>query len=77
MNESYRHYLRDLGHLIREAAEKSARSAEGDVFEQGRRLAYYEVVSLMLSQAASFGLPAEDLAMSGLDPDRDLMWNFT
>jgi hypothetical protein len=73
VDETHRHYLRDLGHLIREAAEESARVAAGDAFEQGRRLAYYEVVSLMLSQAATFGLAAEDLAMAGLDPDRDLL----
>lgn len=73
MDETHRHFLRDLGHLIREAAVESAREASGDAFAQRRRLAYDEVASLMLSQAASFGMPAEDIAMAGLNLERDLM----
>jgi hypothetical protein len=82
MDETHRHYLRDLGYLIRERAEESAQAAKAarqgpDAaladFEAGRRLAYYEVVSLMLGQAETFGVSAEDLAMAGFDPDRDLL----
>jgi hypothetical protein len=36
-------------------------------------MAYYEVLSLMQSQAEAFQLPLNDLALSGLDPDRDLL----
>jgi hypothetical protein len=72
-------YLRDLGYLLREAAEAAGRDVgsateEGDrVFQQGRRMAYYEVLSLMHQQALAFDLPLQDLALEGLDPERDLI----
>jgi hypothetical protein len=79
VDETHRLYLRDLGYLVREAAveAKLQASAAGGTgsegFEVGRLQAYWEVVSLMLSQATAFGIPAEDLGLAGVDPDRDLM----
>ena len=35
-------------------------------------MAYYEVMSLLVSEAESFQLPIEDLHIDGVDPDRDL-----
>jgi hypothetical protein len=35
-------------------------------------MAYNEVVSLMQNQAAAFKLPAGDLCLEDIDPDRDL-----
>ena len=42
---------------------------------QGRRMAYYEVISLMQDQARTFDLPLADLAWEGLDPERDILSN--
>jgi hypothetical protein len=36
-------------------------------------MAYYEVMSLLVSEAESFQLSIEDLHIDGLDPDRDLL----
>jgi hypothetical protein len=79
MEDNYRHYLRDVGLLVRERAVEAKHQRE-DVrgtpsfsFEDGRAMAYYEVVSLLLGQADVFGLAAGDLRMEGLDPDRDLL----
>ena len=36
-------------------------------------MAYYEVLSLMQQQAEAFDLPLNDLGLSGLDPDRELI----
>ena len=38
-------------------------------------MAYYEVLSLMLSQAEGFGLSPDDLGLDGFDPDRDVLVN--
>jgi hypothetical protein len=76
MGDVHAHYLRDLGHILREAAEKlreEARREDADKFLNGRAFAYYEVVSLMQQQAIAFQLPLSDLAFDGLDPDRDLL----
>jgi uncharacterized membrane protein YccC len=69
--------LRDLGHLIREAGEQAKNDSDqasesNRLFQQGRLMAYYEVLSLMQQQAEAFQLPLRDLALDGLDPDRDL-----
>jgi hypothetical protein len=39
----------------------------------GRLMAYYEVVSLLISQARTFELSIDDLHLEGLNPDRDLL----
>ena len=43
-----------------------------DAFAEGVAFGYYAVISVMLNQAESFGIPAEDFALEGLDPERDL-----
>jgi hypothetical protein len=80
------YYLRDLGHLLRERAEEATRKARAiranrqvpertvaDAFDEGVAHAYYEVLSVMQNQARGFELPLADLALEGLDPERDLI----
>jgi hypothetical protein len=76
--DTYAHYLRDLGFLIREAALDAREEArggddQGREWRQGRRFAYMEVVSLMQQQADAFGLPLFDLALEEIDPENDLI----
>jgi hypothetical protein len=58
------HYLLDLGFLLKEAALDARQRANSTpdpgekAFEQGRAMAYYEVVSLMKDQAVAFGVDA-------------------
>lgn len=79
MDEVHRNYLFDLGYLLRERAleaKQSAVAAKGtadESFQTGRLMAYYEVLSLIISQAETFHLPVEDLRLGGLNPDRDLL----
>jgi hypothetical protein len=57
-------------------AKQSARAAKGtddEAYQLSRKMAYYEVVSLLVQEAESFQLPIEDLHLEGLDPDRDLI----
>jgi hypothetical protein len=73
---AHANYLRDLGYELRrqaEAARVEARAKPDDAFAQGEEHALYSVVSLMQQQAQSFGLPLRDLALDGLDTDRDLL----
>ena len=78
MTDVHENYLRDLGDHVRrhaeEAKEAVARSKADDlVFQQGRLMAYVEVLSLMQQQAAAFDLPLNDVALDGFDPERDLL----
>jgi hypothetical protein len=75
----HRNYLFDLGYLLREQAleaKQALRAAKGtadEAFQAGRLMAYYEVLSLLVSQARTFELPIADLHIEGLEPDRDLL----
>jgi hypothetical protein len=79
MDGGYQNYLSDLGHLLRAQAMEAkqslaaARSSDREVFEAGRLTGYYEVLSLLISQATAFQLSLADLRLEGLDPDRDLL----
>ena len=72
-------YLRDLGQFIKEAAFEAKHSAdaaektEAKAFQQGRRMAYYEVVSLMQEQAVAFRLSLASIGLDDVDPDRQLI----
>ncbi len=80
-NESF---LFELGFTIREAAERATRDAErarrnakgsddpDRSFHGARALGYRFVVTLMQDQAEVFGIPLEEVALDGLDPDRDI-----
>jgi hypothetical protein len=78
MSDIYRNYLLDLGRYVRDAgttAKTDTESASDDdrQFQQGRRMAYYEVLSLMQQRAATFNLPLGDLFLDGFDADHDLL----
>ncbi|MCP4774497.1 MAG: hypothetical protein GY880_09680 [Planctomycetaceae bacterium] len=78
MSDTYKHYLRDLGMLIREQAlqaRKDADSAAADdlPFQLGQSTSYYVVTTLMLQQADAFGLSPDDVGLAGLNPDQDLL----
>ena len=72
-------YLRDLGFLLREQAFLAkerldlSKGTASEQFESGRNMAYYEMLSLMLSQAKAFQIPISQLALQDIDPDRDLL----
>jgi hypothetical protein len=71
----HQHYLRDLGYMLRERAldaREQAKTSKAD-YDRGRRMVYYEVVSLMEQQAVAFDMPLADLAFDGFDADRDLL----
>ena len=75
--DTARHYLGDLGGLLRDNwqdAEARFRTASGadKAFEDGRRRAYRQVLTLMLQQAESFELDPASAGLQGLDVDRDL-----
>jgi hypothetical protein len=72
-------YLLDLGALLRERALQAraqfhaSSGTESNAFDSGKYFAYYEVISLMLSQAGAFGLAPAQLSLAALDPDKDLL----
>ena len=73
---AHANYLRDLGDELRrrgQAARDKARANPGDAFAQGQAHAFYTVLSQMQHQAEGYALPLRDLALDGLDADRDLL----
>jgi hypothetical protein len=67
-------YIRDLVYLLRETGAEARRERDqnpGSEFEQGRALAYVEVLSLMQNQADSFMISKEEIGLAGFDPLND------
>ena len=76
----YANYLLDFGTLLRECAnearqmrDESQAGSEQRMFQSGRLMALYEVVSLMQHQAKVFEIPLAELRLDGIDPNRDLL----
>lgn len=70
--ETAEHYLRDLGTLIVGLANERDRSESAD-YDAGRRMAFYEVVTLMQQQAVAFGLTADQVGLGGVVPESDIL----
>ena len=71
----HQNFLLDLGTLLREravAARDKARLSSNE-FEDGVAHAYFEVMSLIQSQAEAFGLPLEDAGLNGFSVDKELL----
>jgi hypothetical protein len=72
-------YLVDLGFLLKEKALKAKQKvssrgeSQADPFDLGRLSAYYDVLSLMVSQADVFGIAPAALSLEGFDPDAELL----
>jgi hypothetical protein len=61
-SDTYRLYLRDTLLLLYERANSTiSTEVVDDVFESGRRLAFYEAISTLISQAKAFELPVDQL----------------
>lgn len=71
-------YFRDFVHLLKEKAV-AARSAyvsstgEDRLFNEGRLMAFHDVVSLLQQQARAFDIALADLDLEDIDPERDLL----
>lgn len=65
----------DLGRELLEMARSSRADAAktGSDYDKGRQFALYEVVSLIVDQAQSFGIDPSLLGLDGVDPERDLL----
>jgi hypothetical protein len=77
-DNAYASCLRELGLILREMAleGKRRRDASGSddrAYEMGRLMALHEVVALMQEQAEAFHIPLDDLGLSDLAPERDLL----
>jgi hypothetical protein len=69
-------FLRDLGSLVAERAAEAKLERDAspdDGFASGRLMAFHEVVSLMQQQADAFGMTHEEVGLSGISPERDLI----
>ena len=77
-DEKFKHYLFDLGRLVREyalAAVEERQKQEDTAsleFYEGYILGLHRIVSLMQQQALAFGIELKDLQLEGIEPDRDL-----
>ena len=64
--------LDDYRFVVLDAVERLRRDAEtvkgSDRYDQGRQMAYYEILQRMLDSAETVGMTAEEVGMQGFDP---------
>ncbi len=78
MPDLYRDYCVDVVSYIKERAlrarqERDRALGETRTFEDGRLLAFNEVLSIIRQHAEGMDIPLADLKLENLDPDRDLV----
>jgi hypothetical protein len=76
----YRHCLHDVGAALRdralEASQRKRSVARGSPeyeFASGRLLAFNETISILQQYAEGFAIPASELQLENIEPDRDLI----
>jgi hypothetical protein len=69
--KTYQYYLRDLGPLVIEIAEKAKKRYKKDSseFEIGYLMACYAIASLIKDQAKAFEFDDKDIGMEGYNVD--------
>jgi hypothetical protein len=78
-HEKFKHYLFDLGRLVKEhalaavAERQKQEDPASQEFYDGYVLGYHRVVSLMQQHALAFGIDLKDIQLEGIEPDRDLV----
>lgn len=78
-HKTYKRYLSDLSYLLIDYGLDSkktveTKTGEDRVFELGRLMAYYEVISLMQQQCEAFEIEFADINLDRINPDRDLLF---
>ena len=66
---TYKYFLVDLIHLLKEYAQNAKSSNKADDYDKGKSMAYYEVLSLIQSQASAFQIPFDSIGLEGLVPE--------
>ena len=60
--------------LLQTAREEGKAAAQkGDDYGLGETMAWHRVLSIVLDEAEAYNLNAEDLGLSGFNPDRELL----
>ena len=77
-NKNFELYVKYISDLIKDNAKKAKLEADnpekGEVdYNTGYLIAYYEVISTMKNQAFLFDLEQDDISLSDIEPDRDLV----
>ncbi|MBN1914313.1 MAG: hypothetical protein JW769_00275 [Parachlamydiales bacterium] len=80
-DKKYQDYLLNLIPMLKKQAYEAKTEAnspkEGfEAYNKGELLAYHRVFSTMQKQASFFDLNQEEIRLSNINPDRDLVCNF-
>ncbi len=82
MSENLKFYFEEVLDLIIERAMKAKEAnieakktsnLEQKLFQEGRLIGYYEVLSYLIGQAEFFGLTPKDFPKLNFDPEKELL----
>lgn len=62
-------YLHDFGVEVALLAKRVSNGTSNSEFEAGRRMALYEVITLMRQQAMAFGINDQQIGLDGYDAE--------
>ena len=73
--ESIRLMFIDLSQDLLEKAKAAKVDAlrSGSDYDKGRQFAYYEMISVFVQQADTFGIDRSAIGLNQVDPERDLL----
>lgn len=79
-HEKFKNYIKDLGFILKEMALQAKKnkkisdhSSEEYNYQLGYLMAFHEIIDLMKQQAKNFQISQEELSLSDLDPETDLL----
>jgi hypothetical protein len=77
-NKNFELYIKYISDLIKDNTKKAKLEADnpekGEAdYNTGYLMAYHEVISTMKNQALLFDLEQDDISLSDIEPDRDLV----
>ena len=80
IDPKYKYFLIELSETILERAfealkarDRIKKKGENSSFEDGRILAFNEVLSILQQEARGFGINLKELKLDKIDPDRDFI----
>lgn len=70
--EQYKNFLKDV---VTEILNKkdSYKQKEDDDFSKGYNFAIYDIVSLLITESQTFNIDKREIALEGINPERDFL----
>jgi len=73
MSEAGQVVLEEIMYVAIDGAREALKAPQDDLFEQGRLMAYYDILDVIKEQAALLEVKFADQALADFDPDKEIL----